>query len=54
MVNLSALLLGTGKASDLVHNLVNISLVCIFLMVYFTVEPIFMFRHEKKKCLFNV
>lgn len=46
MENLSAPLPGTGKARDLVHNLVNISLVCSFLVVYFTAEPIFMFKNQ--------
>lgn len=36
VVNVNALLPGTGKASDLVNILVNNHLVCILLMVYFT------------------
>lgn len=49
MENLSAPLPGTGKAHDPVHNLVKSSLVWIFLAVYFTAEPTFMFRNEEKK-----
>lgn len=43
--NLSAPLPGTGEALDAVHNLVHISLVCIFLMVCFTAESNVMFRN---------
>lgn len=46
MEKLSAPLPGTGKAPDPVHHLINISLVCIFLMVCFTADT-----RKKKVCL---